>query len=96
MKQPVGWGRARPDPRYKTSTWRELARSIVRGRVCVLCGVAPASQADHILGANERPDLFFVRSNLRPVCRSCHAKREAIKSNAKKPWRPPRLHYWVV
>src|SRR5216117_2360052 len=66
MKQPVGWYRARPDPRYRTAAWKRLAREIVAGKVRVLCGVDPASQADHILGANEKPDLFWQRSNSAP------------------------------
>jgi 5-methylcytosine-specific restriction endonuclease McrA len=96
VRQPTGWHRRPRNSLYSTSAWRELSKSVVRGRACVYCGKL-ATQADHIIPADVRPDLFFDRSNLQPTCRSCNARRAAERSNLKKPYRPrkPVVAYWV-
>ena len=95
MKQQTGWKRYRRNPEYQTQRWRDLAREVVRGKLCELCA-KPARAADHRILAEVRPDLFYERSNLRPLCTSCNARRAAYRSNAVKPYKPPPRRYWVV
>jgi 5-methylcytosine-specific restriction protein A len=37
----------------------------------------PAAQVHHMIPVAERPDLAFDRDNLRSLCTTCHARREA-------------------
>jgi 5-methylcytosine-specific restriction endonuclease McrA len=47
-------------------------------RFCAGKGLAvAATEVDHIVPIALRPDLRLVRSNLRPLCRSCHASLTA-------------------
>jgi 5-methylcytosine-specific restriction endonuclease McrA len=76
------------DGRYSTYEWRKLrARVIQQEPICQL-GLPGCThyskQVDHILSANDRPDLFLTRSNLRGVCASCHHRRSAEQSKAKR------------
>jgi 5-methylcytosine-specific restriction enzyme A len=82
------WTNRIADPRYSTYEWRKLrARVIQQQPYCALrlpgCTLY-SKQVDHIVSANDRPDLFLVRSNLRGVCAACHHKRSAEQSKAKR------------
>ena len=63
--------------------YEKARRIVMRGSpACALCGVAQATQCDHIVsladgGTNE------VR-NLRPVCRPCHVKRTDWSKRARR------------
>jgi HNH endonuclease len=61
---------------YDSLGWRLLAASVTAGARCVVCGSADDLVAHHIVprgfgGAD-------VPSNLEPVCRACHPRREMI------------------
>jgi hypothetical protein len=64
---------------YRSNRWRVLSQAVVKAEpTCWLqlpgCSYR-STQADHILPAHQRPDLFFARSNLRGSCRSCNSAR---------------------
>jgi 5-methylcytosine-specific restriction endonuclease McrA len=60
--------------------WRELSARVRREEpICRLCGVRPSEVADHIIRRRDRPDLAMERSNLRGVCRRCHAREWGSK-----------------
>lgn len=70
----------------------QAARAIVMARqpLCVSClerGLTTqADDVDHVLGLAERPDLAFEVSNLAPLCRPCHVKKEAkVRSGGRVP-----------
>jgi 5-methylcytosine-specific restriction endonuclease McrA len=76
------------DTRYSSYAWRQMRARVIREEpTCQLrfpgCTWRSA-QVDHIVSANDRPDLFLVRSNLRGVCRQCHYKRSAEQARAKR------------
>jgi 5-methylcytosine-specific restriction protein A len=82
------WTNRPADTRYTSAEWRkERAFVIQQEPDCQLrfpgC-TGRSTQVDHILSANDRPDLFLTRSNLRGVCAKCHYRRSAEQSKAKR------------
>lgn len=66
---------------YKTARWR-AARALVlqRDPVCVECGNAVATVADHVIDAREWVAAghdFYDLSNLAGKCQPCHDSRTA-------------------
>ena len=81
---PVGSGGLCPQHRPQarrmraTARWTALSRNVRSRGVCAVCGrsAAPGElEADHIVPAAGRPDLFFDPRNVRAVCRWCHYAR---------------------
>lgn len=65
------------DQFYGERSWRRFRRwFLFRHPLCEMCGGA-ADLVDHIEPRSQRPDLSFVESNCRPLCRACHASRHA-------------------
>jgi 5-methylcytosine-specific restriction protein A len=65
-----------------SARWKKVrALHLAREPLCQDCaehGVAePAAQVHHMIPVAERPDLAFDRENLRSLCTTCHARREA-------------------
>ncbi|MHC4579790.1 MAG: HNH endonuclease signature motif containing protein [Planctomycetota bacterium] len=65
-----------------SARWRKLrAFKLARDPLCEDCaahGVTrAATQVHHVEGLAQRPDLAFVLENLRSLCTTCHALREA-------------------
>jgi 5-methylcytosine-specific restriction protein A len=65
-----------------SARWRKVrALKLARDPLCEDCkarGVLKtATQVHHLEGLAQRPDLAFVFENLRSICSTCHAKREA-------------------
>src|SRR5512133_1652537 len=82
------WTNRVADSRYSSHEWRKKRAYVIqRQPTCQLnfpgC-TGRSTQVDHILSANDRPDLFLVGSNLRGVCAKCHHKRSAEQSKAKR------------
>jgi 5-methylcytosine-specific restriction protein A len=46
-----------------------------------------AQQVHHLVPVVERPDLAFVMDNLRSLCTTCHARREAEEVTRRTPLR---------
>ncbi|QDV34031.1 HNH endonuclease signature motif containing protein [Tautonia plasticadhaerens] len=69
---------------YMAKPWRSLrALVLAEEPLCRLCRehgrLTVASHVDHIRPRKERPDLALDRSNLRPLCRSCHNRVRAAE-----------------
>jgi 5-methylcytosine-specific restriction endonuclease McrA len=80
--------RPAPDQRYTGTNWRKMRARVIREEpICQLrfpgC-TGRSVQVDHIVSANDRPDLFLVRSNLRGLCAACHFKRSAEQARARR------------
>jgi 5-methylcytosine-specific restriction protein A len=62
--------------------WRKVrAIKLKRDPLCEDClehdVTRPATQVHHMKGLAPHPELAFTMSNLRSLCTTCHAKREA-------------------
>lgn len=62
---------------YKTAEWRELRWSVLVDALftCARCGIVGQSSAlvaDHVTPHRGDRDLFFDRSNLQCLCKTCH------------------------
>lgn len=67
---------------YRTAEWRAARRAVLaRDPVCVLCGAAPATVADHIIPLRALWTIAgWTRSpydidNLRGICARCNGRR---------------------
>lgn len=65
-----------------SALWRRLRRGkLARDPLCEDCAalglLEPARQVHHLRPVAERPDLAFESANLRSLCTTCHARREA-------------------
>ena len=63
-----------------SNRWRKLrAIKLANDPLCVDCHdrTEAATQVHHVVPIVQRPDLAFVSGNLRSLCTTCHAKREA-------------------
>lgn len=67
-----------------TKRWQRLRRLVLsRNPVCAdpygqhvgIGQVVLATQVDHILALQERPDLAFTERNLQGLCTRCHARK---------------------
>jgi 5-methylcytosine-specific restriction enzyme A len=69
---------------YRTKRWQRLRAKVLRDAdyLCVQdgkresCGVV-ATEVDHITPHRGNPNLFWNRSNLQAMCRSCHSQKTA-------------------
>jgi 5-methylcytosine-specific restriction protein A len=76
--------RIRSSPR-----WRALRRlKLARDPLCEDCRergrTEPASQVHHVEPLVRRPDLAFEMGNLRSLCTTCHARREAEERGGRR------------
>ncbi len=67
--------------RYFEARWSQLRNVVLRrdNHLCQEClregRTQVGNQVDHILPADQRPDLFYHESNLQTLCRKCHAMK---------------------
>ena len=80
-------------PLYQTERWKRLSRDLRHieplCRECARQGrVSKCSSLDHIKPWRFYPDLFFVVSNLQPLCRKCHQVKTSadIRIKTKEQW----------
>jgi|LakMenEpi03Aug12_release.lakeMendotaPanAssembly.Ray.scaffolds.fasta_scaffold666343_2 5-methylcytosine-specific restriction endonuclease McrA len=75
--------RARPQRRGQLTSyrWQKLRLSVIKEEpVCRLrlsCCTRWSTTADHIIPVSHRPDLKYVRQNLRGSCQPCNLRRKA-------------------
>ena len=72
--------RSRPEYHtlYNTSAWRRLRKSVLAASpLCVRCTqhglVVRATDVDHVIAHKGDRGLFYARSNLQTLCKSCHS-----------------------
>jgi len=73
---------ARAEKIRNSTRWRKVrAVKLARHPLCEDCDehgrVEVAVQVHHLEGLATRPDLAFDMENLRSLCTTCHARREA-------------------
>ncbi|MEZ5933116.1 MAG: HNH endonuclease signature motif containing protein [Alphaproteobacteria bacterium] len=78
----------------RTAAWRELELDILcRQPWCVYCeavGIRRVSSViDHITPHRGDGILFWDRSNLQPLCVSCHGAKSQHERFSDQPYRPP-------
>lgn len=72
-----------------TKGWRQLRAQVLREEpLCRLClkgsaivrpRVEPAVEVDHIIPVTLAPELRLTRSNLSPICKSCHRRKTIME-----------------
>lgn len=72
-----------------TKGWRQLRAQVLREEpLCRLClkgsanvrpRVEPAIEVDHIIPVTLAPELRLTRSNLQPLCKSCHRRKTIME-----------------
>jgi 5-methylcytosine-specific restriction protein A len=65
---------------YHTPLWRQLTAQVkLEQPLCVMCAVndidTPTKEIDHIIPTRVNKALWFERSNLQGLCKSCHSTK---------------------
>lgn len=61
------------------SEWAKAKREYLSTHeYCVSCG-CKANMVDHIIPHKGNHQLFWLRSNWQPMCRSCHSRKTAMQ-----------------
>ena len=61
---------------YLTPAWKALRKRVLQEQpICAACLMHRASHVDHIKAHRGDPALFWDRSNLQGLCRSCHSSK---------------------
>jgi 5-methylcytosine-specific restriction enzyme A len=71
------------DPFYWSTRWRKFRSQVLREQpLCEDClahdELTEATEVHHIKKRVDRPDLAFVRANVKSLCKRCHSKRTGL------------------
>ena len=74
---------------YNTTKWKELRLlKLQMNPLCEHClrenKITPATEVDHIIPIQQRPDLALDINNLQSLCKPCHSRKTAQETNQKK------------
>ena len=77
------------NPLYGSQAWKDLSEAFKRHNpLCQDCqeagAVVPVEIVDHIEEVRDRPELSLVWSNLRSLCRPCHAAKTAAAARKRR------------
>ena len=88
---------------YNSKIWRRLRISILNDNpLCTEClkqnKLIPATDIDHIIPLQKAPDRCVDRTNLDPLCHSCHSSKTGQEnknkfSNKKMKLSNPKFEY---
>jgi 5-methylcytosine-specific restriction protein A len=94
LHQPVRDNREADKKRYQANPWRGLYSTkgwtVLKewkksnNPICEECGRAGVEVIDHKIDHKGRPELFFERSNLRSLCKTCHDRKTGSTQGGKK------------
>jgi len=60
---------------FNTRRWKKLRDyTMMTNPICLLCKNKPAEELHHIVPVRKDFELFFITSNLAPLCFECHIK----------------------
>ena len=84
---------------YNSKRWVRLRLEILaREPLCRQCkknGVTVgATVVDHVIPLKKNIKLAFARSNLKPLCKSCHDEKTQIENEGGRPFPDPRRGAW--
>lgn len=86
--------RRRAPGQLTSGRWRKLRNQVIKEEpLCRLrldCCTITSTTADHIIPVRYRPDLKYVRRNLRGSCQPCNMRRgvrplEQVRAEQKRP-----------
>lgn len=98
------YNRAQRDPAtaavHGSARWQAVRLQVLRDeplcRACAARGLTElATQVDHVIPLNAAPERAFDRTNLQPLCSSCHAWKSAAErggvggTSSSRAERPP-------
>ena len=78
-----GYGKDWQRLRAKVISEEPLCRLCLKGSHSQRPRVEPAVEVDHIISVTLAPELRLTRSNLQPLCKSCH-RRKTISERKQK------------
>ncbi len=69
---------------YGTQRWKRIRKRVLLGNpLCAICGIAPATQCDHIKHRDDNA-TFWNAENLRPACAECNNRLGARARHARQ------------
>lgn len=77
-EEKIGYTKTSQSGKYAEAKWIKIRNYVLMNEpICRMCfekfnRITEATVVDHIIPAEEAPELFYEIDNLRPLCDSCH------------------------